>query len=139
MGSIRRTNAKRLNQFRIIFCRGTSEKMKLFRFVSLISLLVVLAFVKADEELYSDKYDYIDPKEIVENDRLRDQYYSCFMETSPCVTPDAIFFKCKLDYFEIHFLSLSLPLSLILILIENFVLSFVSLSFFFSFLFNIRR
>ncbi|XP_043491521.1 uncharacterized protein LOC122517172 [Polistes fuscatus] len=67
--------------------------MKLLRYVSLISLLAILSFVTADEELYSDKYDYIDPMEIVNNDRLRDQYYNCFMNTGPCVTPDAIYFK----------------------------------------------
>ncbi|XP_046823345.1 ejaculatory bulb-specific protein 3-like [Vespa crabro] len=70
--------------------------MKLLQYVSLVSLLVVFAFVKADDELYSDKYDYIDPKEIVANDRLRDEYYNCFMDINPCVTPDAIFFKSNL-------------------------------------------
>ncbi|KAI4490102.1 hypothetical protein M0804_004284 [Polistes exclamans] len=67
--------------------------MKLLRYVSLVSLLAISSFVTADEELYSDKYDYIDPMEIVKNDRLRDQYYNCFMNTGPCVTPDAIYFK----------------------------------------------
>ncbi|KAK2576494.1 hypothetical protein KPH14_005820 [Odynerus spinipes] len=66
--------------------------MELLRY-ALVSFLAILSFVNADEELYSDKYDYIDPYEIVNNDRLRDQYYNCFMDTGPCVTPDAAFFK----------------------------------------------
>ncbi|XP_018301431.1 ejaculatory bulb-specific protein 3-like [Mycetomoellerius zeteki] len=58
--------------------------------VTIIStaLLCVLA-----EELYSDRYDYIDADSILQNDKLREQYYSCFMETAPCVTADAKFFK----------------------------------------------
>ncbi|XP_018301432.1 ejaculatory bulb-specific protein 3-like [Mycetomoellerius zeteki] len=53
-----------------------------------IALMCVLA-----EELYSDRYDNIDVMSILQNDRLRDQYYNCFMETTPCVTADAKFFK----------------------------------------------
>ncbi|OAD52842.1 Ejaculatory bulb-specific protein 3 [Eufriesea mexicana] len=45
------------------------------------------------EEFYSDKYDYVNIDEILENDRLREQYYKCFMDTEPCITPDSIFFK----------------------------------------------
>lgn len=58
-----------------------------------VVLLTVFVYVHADEELYSDKYDYIDPREILNNDRLRAEYYNCFMDTGPCVTPDAAFFK----------------------------------------------
>ncbi|KYN14765.1 hypothetical protein ALC57_13041, partial [Trachymyrmex cornetzi] len=36
---------------------------------------------------------HIDVKGILQNDRLRDQYYSCFMEIAPYVTADAKFFK----------------------------------------------
>lgn len=44
-------------------------------------------------ELYSDKYDYIDIDEIMSNERLREQYYNCFLDTGKCVTADAVFFK----------------------------------------------
>lgn len=53
-----------------------------------IALMCVLA-----EELYSDQYDDVDIKSILENDKLRQQYYNCTLETGPCVTADAKFFK----------------------------------------------
>jgi len=53
-----------------------------------IALMCILA-----EELYSDQYDDIDVESILQNDKLRNQYYNCFMETSPCITADAKFFK----------------------------------------------
>jgi len=53
-----------------------------------IALMCVLA-----EELYSDQYDDIDVRNIVENDKLRNQYYNCFMATGSCVTADSKFFK----------------------------------------------
>ncbi|XP_024872714.1 ejaculatory bulb-specific protein 3-like [Temnothorax curvispinosus] len=53
-----------------------------------IALTCVLA-----EELYSDQYDDIDADSILQNDKLRNQYYNCFMGTAPCVTADAKFFK----------------------------------------------
>lgn len=45
------------------------------------------------EELYSDKYDNIDPISILQNDKLRDEYYNCFLEKAPCPTEDAKFFQ----------------------------------------------
>ncbi|KAL6420198.1 hypothetical protein ACFW04_013819 [Cataglyphis niger] len=53
-----------------------------------VALLCVLA-----EELYSDQYDYININDILNNDKLREQYYNCYMEIGPCVTADAKFFK----------------------------------------------
>jgi len=53
-----------------------------------IALMCILA-----EELYSDKYDHMDVSSILQNDKLRDQYYNCFMGTSPCTTADAKFLK----------------------------------------------
>jgi len=53
-----------------------------------IALMCILA-----EELYSDRYDDIDVASILQNNKLRNRYYNCFMETSPCVTADAKFFK----------------------------------------------
>lgn len=53
-----------------------------------IALMCVLA-----EELYSDQYDGIDTMSILTNEKLRMEYYNCFMGTSPCVTADAKFFK----------------------------------------------
>ncbi|XP_012273360.1 ejaculatory bulb-specific protein 3 [Orussus abietinus] len=62
-----------------------------FVFVVLALFLVIAIADKV--ELYSDKYDYVNVDEILANDRLRDQYYKCFMDTGPCLTPDAKFFK----------------------------------------------
>jgi len=60
-----------------------------------ITLLCVLA-----EELYSDKYDNIDPISIFQNDKLRDEYYNCFLEKAPCPTEGAKFFQGTLTYLE---------------------------------------
>ncbi|XP_012533222.1 ejaculatory bulb-specific protein 3 [Monomorium pharaonis] len=63
--------------------------------LSCIIMIISLAlmYVVAEEELYSDQYDDIDAASILQNDKLRDQYYACIMETMPCVTADAKFFK----------------------------------------------
>ncbi|XP_029162634.1 ejaculatory bulb-specific protein 3-like [Nylanderia fulva] len=53
-----------------------------------IALLCVLA-----EELYTDQYDDIDVKNILSNEKLRLQYYNCYMDTGPCITSDAKFFR----------------------------------------------
>lgn len=53
-----------------------------------IALTCILA-----QEYYSDQYDDIDAVGILENDKLRDQYYKCFMDLGPCQTADAKFFK----------------------------------------------
>lgn len=47
------------------------------------------------EKLYSDKYDYVNIDEILANDRLRNQYYDCFIDADSCITPDSMFFKSK--------------------------------------------
>ncbi|XP_070169008.1 ejaculatory bulb-specific protein 3-like [Polyergus mexicanus] len=62
----------------------------MIRLVTLISIALLCVFA---EELYSDKYDYIDMKEILKNHKLRVQYYQCVMETGPCLTEDAKFIK----------------------------------------------
>lgn len=64
------------------------------RYYSVLLLLSLLAWTYA-EEFYSDKYDDIDIVTLLENDRMREQYYNCFMNTGPCVTADAKFFKGK--------------------------------------------
>lgn len=62
-----------------------------------LSYIVVIAGIALTsilaEELYSSQYDDIDIHEIFNNSKLRNQYYNCFMETSPCRTADAKFFK----------------------------------------------
>ena len=62
---------------------------KLGYFVALCALVAVALA----EEIYSDKYDYVNVDDILSNERIRTQYYNCFLETSPCLTPDAKFFK----------------------------------------------
>ena len=64
--------------------------MKLSLFLATV---VLVAAVAAEEEMYSDKYDYVDAAGILANERLREQYYSCFIGSAPCATPDAKFFK----------------------------------------------
>ncbi|CAL7933692.1 unnamed protein product [Xylocopa violacea] len=58
-------------------------------------LLVTSMIVFAEEEKYTSKYDDINVDEILANDKLRHQYLNCFLETAPCVTADAKYFKGK--------------------------------------------
>nr|XP_012220507.1 PREDICTED: ejaculatory bulb-specific protein 3-like [Linepithema humile] len=58
--------------------------------VAIIS--IALTYVVA-QELYTDKYDDVDVIQILENEKLRDQYYKCFMEQGPCLTGDAKFLR----------------------------------------------
>ncbi|XP_032680462.1 ejaculatory bulb-specific protein 3-like [Odontomachus brunneus] len=68
------------------------------RLINIVMIIgIVLVSVFAAEEFYSDKYDNIDVMGILENDRLRDQYYSCFMDTGPCTTADMKFYKEIID------------------------------------------
>ncbi|KAG5308016.1 PEB3 protein, partial [Acromyrmex insinuator] len=55
-------------------------------------IAVALACVFAEEEFYSDRYDDININEILANEKLRTQYYNCFLGTAPCKTADAKFF-----------------------------------------------
>ena len=61
-----------------------------------VLLTLALATWACAEERYSDKYDYVDVHEILTNDKMREQYYNCFIGSSPCATPDAKFFKTHL-------------------------------------------
>jgi len=53
------------------------------------------------QELYMDKYDDIDFLGILNNDRLRERYYKCFMGLEPCATEDAKFFKGTYRYIHV--------------------------------------
>ncbi|CAK9801321.1 Ejaculatory bulb-specific protein 3 [Anthophora quadrimaculata] len=48
-----------------------------------------------EEEKYTSKYDDIDIDAILANPKLRNQYLNCLLETAPCVTADAKYFKEK--------------------------------------------
>lgn len=73
----------------VSFSRVKTKMAQLSFIVTLISIaLYVLA-----EELYTDQYDYIDINNILNNDKLREQYYNCYMETGPCLTADARYFR----------------------------------------------
>lgn len=74
--------------------------------VLVAACLAVGAFAE-EEELYSNKYDETNVDAILENDRLRNQYFKCFLDTAPCVTADAIFFK-GIVAFKFHELALAL-------------------------------
>ncbi|XP_020297121.1 ejaculatory bulb-specific protein 3-like [Pseudomyrmex gracilis] len=57
------------------------------------TISIALMCVLAEEEKYTDKYDHIDVISILSNEKLRLQYYKCFMEIGPCRTADAKFLK----------------------------------------------
>ncbi|EZA53190.1 ObirCsp12 [Ooceraea biroi] len=65
--------------------------VRLSTIVVIIGIALVCTY--AQEELYDNKYDDMDVIAIMVNDKLRNQYYKCFMETGPCATGDAKFFK----------------------------------------------
>lgn len=60
-----------------------------------IALMCVLA---EEIQYYSDKYDDTDALSIMQNDKLREEYFMCFMEIGPCKTADAKFFKSRYTY-----------------------------------------
>ncbi|EFN89731.1 ejaculatory bulb-specific protein 3 [Harpegnathos saltator] len=63
--------------------------------VSIVAIIgiALVSVLTAEEEFYSDKYDDIDVKSILENDRLREQYRDCFMDKGSCTTADMKFYK----------------------------------------------
>ncbi|KYN04244.1 Putative odorant-binding protein A10 [Cyphomyrmex costatus] len=61
--------------------------------LSYVMIISVILMCVLAEELYSDKYDNTDPMSILQNDKLRDEWYNCFMEKAPCPTEDAKFFQ----------------------------------------------
>lgn len=69
-------------------------------FACLVVTLVVL-IAHAEDEKYSNKYDYIDANEVLANSRLRNQYVGCLINTSPCTTGSARFLKGNLYFFLI--------------------------------------
>nr|QJT73562.1 chemosensory protein 3 [Encarsia formosa] len=64
-----------------------------------ICLLVafLVAGILADEEarrgLYSSEFDNLDVEAILNDDAERDKYYACLMDTGPCHSEAAVFFK----------------------------------------------
>ncbi|XP_072767351.1 ejaculatory bulb-specific protein 3-like [Anoplolepis gracilipes] len=66
---------------------------KMIRINCIVTLIGIALLCVLAEELYSDQYDYIDYNNILNNEKLRDQYYKCYMEIAPCVTADAKFFR----------------------------------------------
>ena len=66
-------------------------------YVTLLAVLLtsVLVLVFAEEEQYTSKYDDIDVHAILANSKLRNQYLKCYLETGPCVTADAKYFKAR--------------------------------------------
>lgn len=99
---------------------------KLLLFVALCSVIVTAAKVDTEEK-YSDKYDHINVDEILKNEQLRSIYYKCFLDTGPCKTADARFFKgiVFIYYFFYNFLQ-SLEIIFNRILFWNKTLIFIS-------------
>jgi hypothetical protein len=69
------------------------------QFVAVLSLLLV-ALVLAEaarirrDEKYTTKYDNINLDEILQSDRLLDNYIKCLLEKGKC-TPEGTELKCK--------------------------------------------
>ncbi|XP_011160228.1 ejaculatory bulb-specific protein 3 [Solenopsis invicta] len=63
------------------------------RLSCIVTVIGIALMCVAAQDLYSDKFDHIDVASIVTNDKLRNEYYSCIMDTSPCKTADAKFLK----------------------------------------------
>ncbi|XP_011690645.1 PREDICTED: ejaculatory bulb-specific protein 3-like [Wasmannia auropunctata] len=61
--------------------------------VTIMGIALMCGVLAEEVELYSSRFDDIDADSILQNDRLRDQYYNCFMGSAPCITADARFFK----------------------------------------------
>lgn len=68
------------------------------RYNYIVFLILSLLMWTFAEELYSDKYDYVNIDEILTNDRLRNEYYDCFIDAGSCITPDSVFFKSKYKF-----------------------------------------
>ena len=68
------------------------------KYVTLLAVLlttVLLLVFAEEEEQYTSKYDDIDVHAILANPKLRNQYLNCYLETGPCVTADAKYFKVR--------------------------------------------
>jgi hypothetical protein len=71
--------------------------MKLLLFVTLVvgaGLSLVEAARFRRDEKYTTKYDNINLDDILQSDRLLDNYFKCVMETGKC-TADGTELKCK--------------------------------------------
>lgn len=78
----------------LVFLLRVSAKDKTMARISFMTIIAIaLAYVLAEEELYSNRYDDVDFDGILTNEKLRKQYYNCFMDIAPCKTGDAKFFK----------------------------------------------
>lgn len=80
--------------FSIVITRaGTKVEEIMARPSYIVAIIVIALTCVLAEELYSSRYDDIDIQAIFNNTKLRNQYYNCFMDFSPCKTADAKFFK----------------------------------------------
>ncbi|GAB1863974.1 Ejaculatory bulb-specific protein 3-like [Camponotus japonicus] len=59
----------------------------------IVAIVVIALTCVLAEELYSSRFDDVDVRAIFNNAKLRNQYYNCFMDLSPCKTADQRFFK----------------------------------------------
>jgi len=75
--------------------RVSTEAERIMARLSFIVTIIAIALCVFAEELYSDKYDNIDLKGILGDEKLRVEYYKCFIDTGPCNTEASKFFKGK--------------------------------------------
>lgn len=66
-----------------------------------VTIFLVFA-VKADDEMYSTKYDDMDVDAILASKRMRDGYIHCFLNTGNC-TPAGAEVRSKIIIFLAHF------------------------------------
>ena len=67
----------------------------------LVTTVVVLLAVhnaRAETKKYSAQFDDLDVSAILSNEEERNRYYACFMDTGPCHTEAAVFFKSEFMY-----------------------------------------
>ncbi|XP_014212505.1 uncharacterized protein LOC106642287 [Copidosoma floridanum] len=58
-------------------------------------ITVTMATIALAQQRYESTYDDLDVGTILGNSDLRESYYACFMDTAPCPTDAAVFFKSK--------------------------------------------
>lgn len=67
--------------------------------LTICTFACIMLIAHAADEKYSNKYDHIDIKAILDNPRSRNQYLGCIMDTSPCITGAARFLKGNFPLF----------------------------------------
>lgn len=65
--------------------------------VTLLVIVCAVIVTRADDHMYTTKYDDIDIDSVIKNERLLNNYVGCLLDLNPC-TPDASELKSMSDY-----------------------------------------